>query len=643
MSSALKVTSTGEQVARLPGCEVLLLDGSDKLVRKYDGHRVTVVCGYDPQGMTLRLLSEAEVIPKGSRPTEGRQLEELLVDGSSTTHLPRGNTAHLLVVGGEVIVIRFASRSDCQQFRGLLQKISGKVSSVFNLRTEDSSASQYFQFYGYLSQQQNMMQDFVRTSTYQRAIYNNAQDFQGKVVLDVGAGSGILSFFAVQAGAAKVYAVEASNMAQYAQQLVSSNNLSEKIIVIAGKIEEIELPERVDVIISEPMGYMLYNERMLETYLHGKKWLKADGRMYPSRGDLHVAPFTDEALYMEQYNKANFWMQTEFHGVNLVALRDAAMKEYFRQPIVDTFDIRICMSKSVRHTTNFLTADEKDLHRILLDVEFHVLETGTCHGLAFWFDVEFAGSCSQIWLSTAPTEPLTHWYQVRCLLQTPIFVKQGQVLSGKVVLAANQRQSYDVEIDLKLEGTMITSSNTLDLKNPYFRYTGAPVPAPPGSNTTSPSEAYWSQLDAQGARNAVNLVNGITVNGLGEVDMSSTIINTNLMAIGNQPNIHPGLISSTGRQQQQQQQSQQQSSNSATQQQHHHQQQQQQQSTTAQQLAMTPPIGCAATSTQNVAQHQLIGGAISPSLFTSPAQQLLNSQHHHHHHPGQPLHGNQFY
>nr|XP_040226492.2 histone-arginine methyltransferase CARMER [Anopheles coluzzii]XP_040226493.2 histone-arginine methyltransferase CARMER [Anopheles coluzzii] len=623
-----------EQMARMQGCSVLVLDDSDKLVNKYD-HKVTVVCSYDPQGMAVRLLQEGATPPK--------QLEEYLVSGAGTTHLSRGHTSHMLVVGGELVLFRFASRGDCQQFRSLLHKLSGKVNSVFNLRTEDSSASQYFQFYGYLSQQQNMMQDFVRTSTYQRAIYNNAQDFQNKIVLDVGAGSGILSFFAVQAGAAKVYAVEASNMAQYAQQLVSSNNLTDRIIVIAGKIEEIDLPERVDVIISEPMGYMLYNERMLETYLHGKKWLKPDGKMYPSRGDLHVAPFTDEALYMEQYNKANFWMQTEFHGVNLVALRDAAMKEYFRQPIVDTFDIRICMAKSIRHTTNFLTADEKDLHRIQIDVEFHMLETGTCHGLAFWFDVEFAGTCSQIWLSTSPTEPLTHWYQVRCLLQTPIFVKQGQVLSGKVVLAANQRQSYDVEIDLKLEGTMISSSNTLDLKNPYFRYTGAPVAAPPGSNTTSPSEAFWSQLDAQGARNAVNLVNGITVNGLGEVDMSSTIINTNLMAIGggangggpggHQPNIHPGLISSTGRQQQQQQQQQQQAAVGP-------QQQQQQQSTTAQQLAMTPPIGCAATSTQNVAQHQLIGGAISPSLFTSPAQPILNS---HHHHPGQPIHGNQFY
>lgn len=125
--------------------------------------------------------------------------------------------------------------------------------------------------------------------------------------MDVGAGSGILSFFAVQAGAAKVFAVEASNMAQYAQQLIAANNLGDRIQVIAGKIEEIELPEKVDVIISEPMGYMLYNERMLETYLHAKKWLKPGGKMFPSRGDLHVAPFTDEALYMEQFNKANFW------------------------------------------------------------------------------------------------------------------------------------------------------------------------------------------------------------------------------------------------------------------------------------------------------------------------------------------------
>ena len=39
----------------------------------------------------------------------------------------------------------------------------------------------------------------------------------------------------------------------------------------------------MDVIISEPMGYMLLNERMLETFLHAKKFLKPGGRMFPSR------------------------------------------------------------------------------------------------------------------------------------------------------------------------------------------------------------------------------------------------------------------------------------------------------------------------------------------------------------------------
>ncbi len=59
--------------------------------------------------------------------------------------------------------------------------------------------------------------------------------------------------------------------------MAAANGLSSKLVVVPGKIEEIELPEKVDAIISEPMGYMLYNERMLETYLHAKKWLKPGG------------------------------------------------------------------------------------------------------------------------------------------------------------------------------------------------------------------------------------------------------------------------------------------------------------------------------------------------------------------------------
>ena len=41
-----------------------------------------------------------------------------------------------------------------------------------------------------------------------------------------------------------------------------------------------------------------------------------------------------------------------------------------------------------------------------------ISQTGTVHGIAFWFDVAFIGTNNTVWLSTAPTQPLTHWYQV---------------------------------------------------------------------------------------------------------------------------------------------------------------------------------------------------------------------------------------
>ncbi|XP_031414782.1 histone-arginine methyltransferase CARM1 isoform X2 [Clupea harengus] len=413
-----------------------------------------------------------------------------------------GAQSFLVSRGNMSSVLCFRTCSEYQAFQRLLShRTEPRVEEhcVFDQRVEGSTALQHFQSSGCLLQQQNMLQDYLRTATYQKAILLNEVDFKDKIVLDVGCGTGILSFFALQAGAKKVYAVEASAVAKHAEVLVKSNGLSDKIVVLEGKVEEVTLPEQVDVIISEPIGYMLLNERMLEGYLHAKKWLKPKGMMFPTFSDIHLAPFTDEQLYMEHNARSSFWQQTCFHGVNLSGLHSAAVDEFFKQPIVDTFEWQILMARSTKYTINFLEAKEEDLHRLDIPFVFKLSQTGLIHGIAFWFDVAFVGSRMTVWLSTAPNQPLTHWYQVRCLLQTPLFAKTGQTLSGKVQLIANKRyisttgiilryflhnpfkeikthqsllcrQSYDIHIMAVIDQSGFKSGNTLDLKNPFFRY-----------------------------------------------------------------------------------------------------------------------------------------------------------------------------
>ncbi|KAL2506895.1 putative histone-arginine methyltransferase 1.4 [Abeliophyllum distichum] len=358
--------------------------------------------------------------------------------------------------------------------------------SKFDDKTEASSANMYFHYYGQLLHQQNMLQDYVRTGTYYAAVIENRADFAGRVVVDVGAGSGILSLFAAQAGAKHVYAVEASEMAEHARKLIAGNPLlSQRITVIKGKVEEIELPEKADVLISEPMGTLLVNERMLESYIISRdRFLNANGKMFPTVGRMHMAPFSDEYLYTEIANKALFWQQQNYYGVNLTPLHDTAFQGYFSQPVVDAFDPRLLVAPAMSHTIDFTSTKEEELYEIDIPLKFVASVGSRVHGLACWFDVLFNGSTIQRWLTTAPGAPTTHWYQMRCVLPQPIYVMPGQEITGQLHMISHKAQSYTLYLTLSAKnwgpgteqgGILQTSSGKLDLKEPYYRMSQLPA------------------------------------------------------------------------------------------------------------------------------------------------------------------------
>jgi histone-arginine methyltransferase CARM1 len=389
-----------------------------------------------------------------------------------------------------------------------------------------------------------MMQDTVRTGAYQAAILSNASDFAGKVVMDVGTGSGILAYFAVKAGARKVYAIEASNVADRAARLLAANGLSDRITVIKSKVEEVVLPEgeKVDLIISEPMGFMLIHERMLESYIIARQmFLKPGGRMFPTTGTIFAAPFTDAsewprschsdrceracagfscasagicltepravssahawptlvvqmslgvpaiaALWQEQINKVAFWYNTDFYGLDISCLADAAASDHFAQPVVGYVEPSCLLSEgTATRVIDFEKDEPESLHSIDLPFEFAVSRTAICHGLAVWFDVSFDGSTVKHVLSTAPSSPGTHWYQCRLLLKDPIAVNAKQRVVGNLHMAANTRYSYNLTLTMKLggseaattDGSAIESTVHVNLQDQMYHYLSAPTAA----------------------------------------------------------------------------------------------------------------------------------------------------------------------
>ncbi|EDO39146.1 predicted protein, partial [Nematostella vectensis] len=309
-----------------------------------------------------------------------------------------------------------------------------------NLAWQDD---EYFADYGSLKIHLEMLKDKPRTESYRMAIEQGAGYFKDKVVLDVGCGTGILSLFCAREGkASKVYAVEASEIAKLTEEIIKQNNLDDKITVIQGKIEEVELPEKVDIIVSEWMGTFLVFEFMLESVLTARDiWLKPNGLVWPSEAKLFLVPCCTKTAYDEVIH---IWRDQ--YGFDYSPAISKAKQEFLSRPIYNhVFNYEDCIStpQPIIKLDTLKTA-RHDLEHSAHGFEFVIEQDSMLYGFCSWFDVLFGNiphgedkRNSAVVLSTGPQCDLTHWKQDLFLLDMPLPVQENDLIKGSICLKRN--------------------------------------------------------------------------------------------------------------------------------------------------------------------------------------------------------------
>ena len=322
-----------------------------------------------------------------------------------------------------------------------------------------ASSEYYWNSYAHFGIHEEMLKDEVRTRSYRNAIMNNPHLIRDKIVLDIGCGTGILSLFAAESGAAHVYAIDNSSIIEQAKQIAQDNGLGDRITFIRGQVEQVTLPvDKVDVIISEWMGYFLFYEAMLDTVLFARdKWLNKDGVMLPDRCSISVCGIEDEE-YKE--DKINWW--SNVWGFDMSCIRERAILE----PLVDSVDEKNivtdhCMILSVDlYNVTKEEINYKAAFRLKAERNDHI------HALVAYFDVWFTDCHKCVHFSTGPHYKYTHWKQTVFYLNEVLYVHKGDEIVGSLAARRNHKNPRD--LDIKLHYRLDVEEDVVDERQEFF-------------------------------------------------------------------------------------------------------------------------------------------------------------------------------
>ncbi len=246
---------------------------------------------------------------------------------------------------------RAAEVWDCLEKNGLLQEMTA---------TEQPSAHAGA-FSGWRSHR-GMLADSSRVLAFEKAIKATVRP--GDLVIDVGAGSGILSLLAARAGAGQVHALEATPIVDDARSVAEANGLADRVSFVLGDAAQFVSPAPADLVMGEWAGMYLFEEwRHFDAFARVRdRNLKPGGAVMPKKARLYLSPLDDSRLYVER--GPGFW----------------------ERPVWG-FDFRLVHDRQLDRTRRIIVQAAK--HTVLEPVKIQTIDCSTANSGAFFFEHEF--------------------------------------------------------------------------------------------------------------------------------------------------------------------------------------------------------------------------------------------------------------
>ena len=274
--------------------------------------------------------------------------------------------------------------------------------------------------------------DTRRLDRYRAAV--SATVAVGDIVADVGCGTGILGLLCLQAGAGRVEAIDASGAIDIARQSLASAGFAERVHLIHGSSFQIALPERVDVVICDHVGYFGFDYGLVETLADARRrFLKASGRMIPDRLRLHVAA----VQFAPCQQLVNAWAAPEI-PVEFQWLRQYSVNSKYAVNLAPP-DL---LSAPAELGCIDLATDNPEFFS--WSATLTASSDGIMHGVAGWFDCRLADA---VWMTNSPVaaDAITR-PQAFLPLEHPVSVATGDHIAVTVMTRpGDQLLAWDVQ------------------------------------------------------------------------------------------------------------------------------------------------------------------------------------------------------